>query len=87
MCISVIALVHGSTPVITKKLLLLAAVMYIGNTDLINWAGQPSCSPSKLIAAAQFAAYAWGSFAIATGAAMKQEKCYAYFLPNWYNLG
>ncbi len=45
-----------------KQLLLLAA---------IHWAGQPTCSPSKLIAAVQTATYAWGSLAIATGAAMK----------------
>ncbi len=41
-----------------KWLLLLAAVMYIDDTDLIHWAGWPSCSPSKLIAAAQTATYA-----------------------------
>jgi hypothetical protein len=59
--------------------------MDIDDTDLIHWADQPSCSPSKLIAAAQTAAYAWGSLAIATGAAMKPKKCYAYFLSYWYN--
>jgi hypothetical protein len=36
-----------------KQLLLLAAMMYVDNTDLIHWTDQPSCSPSKLIAAAQ----------------------------------
>ena len=60
-----------------KQLLLSAAVVYVNNTYLIHWAGQPSCSPSKLIAAAQTATYAWGSLAIASGAAMKLEKCYA----------
>ncbi len=35
----------------------------------------------------QTATYAWGSLAIATGAAMKPEKCYAYFLSYWYNCG
>ncbi len=61
--------------------------MYANNTDLIHWAGQPSCSPRKLIAAAQIATYAWGSRTIATGAALKPEKCYAYFLSYWYNPG
>jgi hypothetical protein len=61
--------------------------MYVNDTVLIHWAGQSSCSPSKLIAAAKIATYAWGSLAIATGAAMKPEKCYAYFLSYWYDCG
>jgi hypothetical protein len=63
-----------------KQLLLLVAVMYVNDTYLILWAGQPSYSPSKLIAAAQTATFAWGSLDIATGAAMKPEKCNAYYL-------
>jgi hypothetical protein len=35
-----------------KQLLLSAAVMHIDDTDLSHWAGQPSCSPSELIATA-----------------------------------
>jgi hypothetical protein len=60
-----------------KQLLLLVAMMYIDNTDLIHWSSQPSCNPSKLIAAAQTVTYVWG-LAIARGAAMKLDKCYAY---------
>jgi hypothetical protein len=29
----------------------------------------------------------WGGLAIATGAAMKPEKCYAYFYSYWYDRG
>ncbi len=29
----------------------------------------------------------WGGLAIARGAAMKPNKCYAYFLSYWYNHG
>jgi hypothetical protein len=36
----------------------------------------PSCTLAELIAAAQTVTYAWGGLAIATGAAMKPEKCY-----------
>ncbi len=61
----------------SKWLLLLAAVMYVDNTDHIHRAGRTSCSPSKVIDAAQTTTYAWGSLAIATGAAMIPEKCYA----------
>jgi hypothetical protein len=70
-----------------RQLLLLAAVMYVDNTDMIHWAQNHSCSPGKLIATAQTATYAWGGLAIATGAAMKPEKCYAYFLSYWDDNG
>jgi hypothetical protein len=40
-----------------------------------------------LIAAAQTATYAWGGLATATGAAMKPDRCYVYFLSCWYNRG
>jgi hypothetical protein len=68
-----------------KRLLLLTAVMYIDDTDLIHWYRVPSCTPAELIAAAQTATYAWGGLAIATGAAMKPDKCYAYFLSYWFD--
>jgi hypothetical protein len=62
-----------------KCLLILAAVMYVNDTDLVHWSSLPSCTPVELIAAAQTTTYAWGGLAIATGAAMKPDKCYAYF--------
>ncbi len=49
-------------------------------TQTIHWYRIPSCTPAKLIAASQTATYTWGGLAIATGAAMKPDKCYAYFL-------
>jgi hypothetical protein len=61
--------------------------MYVDDTDLVHWSSVPSCTPTELIAAAQTATYAWGGLAIATGAAMKPEKCYAYFLSYWYVRG
>jgi hypothetical protein len=70
-----------------KCLLILAAVMYVNNTDLVHWSSLSSCTPVKLIATAQMATYAWGGLAIATGAAMKLDKCYTYFLFYWYNCG
>jgi hypothetical protein len=51
-----------------KRLLLLAAVMYVDDTDLIHWSRIPGSTPEELIAAAQTATYAWGGLAIATGA-------------------
>jgi len=61
--------------------------MYVDDTNLVHWSSVPSCTPTELIAAAQTATYAWGGLAIATGAAMKPEKCYAYFLSYWYDRG
>ena len=70
-----------------KRLLLLAAVMYVDDTDLIHWSQSLVCTPEVLIAAAQTATYAWGGVAIATSAAMKPEKCYAYFFSFWFDKG
>ncbi len=70
-----------------KQLLLLAVVMYVNDTDLVHWYTLPSCTPGELIAATQTATYAWGGLAIATGAAMKSEKCHTYFLSYWYDRG
>jgi hypothetical protein len=67
--------------------LILAAVMYVDNTDLVHWSRLPFCSPVELIAAAQTATYAWDGLAIATGAATKHDKCYEYFLSYWYDRG
>ncbi len=61
--------------------------MDVDDTDLVHWSGVPSGTPTELIAAAQTATYVWGGLAIATGAAMKPEKCYAYFLSYWYDCG
>jgi hypothetical protein len=68
-----------------KQLLILAAVMYVDDTNLVHWSSMPSCTPTELIAATQTATSAWGGLAIATGAAMKPEKCHAYFLSYWYD--
>ena len=63
-----------------KRLLILVVVMFVNDTDLVHWSSMPSCTPTEVIAAAQTATYAWEELAIATGAAMKPEKCCAYFL-------
>jgi hypothetical protein len=70
-----------------QRLLILVAAMYIDNTDLVHWSRLPFCSPVELIATTQTATYAWGGLTIATGAAMKPDKCYVYFLSYWYDRG
>jgi hypothetical protein len=59
-----------------KQLLLLAVVMYVGNTDLVHWLNLPSCTPGKLITTAQTPTYAWGGLAIATGTACRKPPRY-----------
>jgi hypothetical protein len=61
--------------------------MYVDDTNLIHWSCTPICIPKELITTAQTATYTWGGLAIATGAAMKPEKCYAYFLLYWFDKG
>ncbi len=70
-----------------QQLLILVAVMYVDDADLVHWYCLPFCSPEELIAAVQTATYAWGGLAIATGAAMKPDKYYVYFLSYWYDRG
>ncbi len=66
-----------------KCLLILATVMYVGDTNLVHWSSMPSCTLAELIAAAQTATYAWGGLAIATGAAMKPGNA----TPTSYHTG
>ncbi len=70
-----------------RQLLLLATVMYVEDTDFIHWSCQSFCSPVKLIVASQTATYEWDGLTIATGAAVKPQKCCLYFLSYWYNRG
>jgi hypothetical protein len=58
----------------------LAAVIYVDDTDLLHSSPHVSASPAQLIAHSQQLTTAWGGLAIATGASLKPEKCYAYFM-------
>jgi hypothetical protein len=59
---------------------ILAAVLYVDNADNIHTTALVSGTPKELIDQAQLSMNAWGGLAIATGAAMKPDKCFAYFL-------
>jgi hypothetical protein len=61
--------------------------MYVDDTNIIHWSRTPICNPEELIPTVQTATYTWGGLAITTGAAMKPEKCYAYFLLYWFDKG
>jgi hypothetical protein len=59
---------------------ILAAVLHVDDVDNIHMTALVSATPKELIVHAQLSTNAWGGLAIATGAAMKPDKCFAYFL-------
>jgi hypothetical protein len=73
---------HGSWTMMTYtfQLFTLAAVLYADNTDLIHMMALVTATPSDLVWQSQLLTDAWGGLAISTGAALKPEKCFAYFL-------
>ena len=58
----------------------LAAVLYVDDTDNFHMTPHVTASPPELIQHSQKSTNVWGGLAIATGAAMKPEKCFAYFM-------
>jgi hypothetical protein len=58
----------------------LAPVIYVDNTDLPHMTKEVVETAEELIKHLQHSTNVWGGLAIATGAALKSEKCYAYFM-------
>jgi hypothetical protein len=73
---------HGSQTVTSYSSTLsnLAAVIYVDDADLVHTSPLITASPAELIAHSQKSTAAWGGLAIATGASLKPEKCYTYFM-------
>jgi hypothetical protein len=73
---------HGARTITSMSFrhFILAAVLYVDNTDNIHMTPKVTASPSDLIEHAQHSTNAWGGLAIATGAAMKPEKCFTYIM-------
>ncbi len=61
-------------------LLTLAAILSVDNTNMIHATLSVSANAQELISHTQDATNTWGRLAIATGAALKPEKCFAYIL-------
>ncbi len=80
---------HGARQVscYTQCLLVLAAVIYVNDTDFPHMTDHVTATSLELIEHSQKSTNVWGGLAIATGAAFKPEKCYAYFLTYCYNNG
>ena len=71
----------------TNRPVSLAAVIYVDDSDLIHMTNHVTVPTKELIRHAQESTNAWGGLAIATGAALKPEKCFAYFLTYKYSGG
>ena len=73
---------HGSRTLTSysHRLLILAAILYVNDTDMIHTTPSVTATAQELISHTQEATNTWGGLAIATGAALKPEKCFAYIL-------
>jgi hypothetical protein len=73
---------HGSRTLTScsRCLLILAAIIYIDDTNMIHTTPSVTATAQELISHTQEATNTWGGLAIATGAALKPEKCFAYIL-------
>ncbi len=64
----------------TDCLFILAFGIYVNNTDLPHVTALVTATPKGLIDHTQKSTNAWSSLTIDTGAALKPEKCFAYFM-------
>ncbi len=73
---------HGARTMtsLSHNCFILTAVLYVDNADNIHMTALMSATTKALIDHAQLSTNAWGGLAIATNAAMKPDKCFAYFL-------
>ncbi len=80
---------HGTRQVssFTQRLLVLAAVIYIDDTDLPHMTKHVTATFTESIKHSKKSTNVWGGLAIATGDALKPKKCYAYFLTYRYTNG
>jgi hypothetical protein len=62
------------------RLFVLAAVMYVNNTDMLHWPPSPHTSSEELIEHVQQATTDWGNLTQASGGILKAGKCSAYFM-------
>ncbi len=64
----------------SQRTLILVAVIYMDVTNLPDMTKEVNATAEELIEHLQHSTNVWGGLAIATGAALKPEKCYAYFM-------
>ncbi len=68
-------------------LFVLAAVMYVDNTDILHWPCSVHTSTKELIEYVQGATTDWGNLAQASGGILKAGKCSAYFMVYRFDKG
>lgn len=75
---------HGfnSKSSITERIFLLAAIIYVDDTDLIHWGDFYDISDDDFHQKIQLATNDWGRLVEATGGALKREKSF-YYLLSW----
>ena len=80
---------HGAvlTSSYMSRIFILAAVLYVDDTDLLHRAVSPTTTDTALIKQVQEATFDWGLLSQATGGAMKQPKCFVYFLTYQFSRG
>ena len=73
---------HGTRQVTSYSqcTLILEVVIYVDDTNLPHMTKEVNATAEELIEHLQHSTNVWGGLAIATGAALKPEKCYAYFM-------
>ena len=80
---------HGAklTSAYMARMFLLAAVMWVDDTDLFHTATSPTTQDDEFVGQVQKATTDWGMLAQATGGVLKPEKCGAYFLSYKFDRG
>ena len=69
-----------------SRVFLLAAVMYVDDTDLLHWADSPSTTDEELIEKVQWELDIWADIVNVTGGILKALKCSLFLLTfNWKN--
>ncbi len=73
---------HGAklTSTLTATRFILAAIMFVDDTDLLHWAPLPTTSDEELIEQVQVASDDWGRISQETGGILKPVKCSLYLL-------
>ncbi len=73
---------HGAklTITLTASCFIIAAIMFVNNTDLLHWAPVPTTSDEELIEQVQVSSNDWGHISQETGGILKPVKCSLYLL-------
>ena len=67
---------------ISERIFILAAIIYVDDTDLLHWASRYGISDEEFIEDIQSATFDWGMLAQSTGGAIKPPKSFWYLL-SW----